>query len=104
MLDDKTLALLGDLAAQERITEIGELLPCMSCKETATIKSIKRGVFRRRIYFYAQCPYCRNSSGISSEKSEVIAAWNRRARILTDEQMNVLKRIERTEDHKHDKE
>lgn len=30
-MDDRTLALLGDRAAQERITERGELLPCPFC-------------------------------------------------------------------------
>ena len=30
-MDDKTLALLGDRAAQERFTERGELLPCPKC-------------------------------------------------------------------------
>lgn len=30
-MDDRTLALLGDRAAQERITERGELLPCPKC-------------------------------------------------------------------------
>lgn len=30
-MDDRTLALLGDRAAQERITERGELLPCPLC-------------------------------------------------------------------------
>ena len=32
MIDDATLALLGDRAAQERITARGELLPCAHCK------------------------------------------------------------------------
>lgn len=31
MLDDVTLALLGDRDAQERITARGELLPCPFC-------------------------------------------------------------------------
>ena len=31
MIDDATLALLGDRAAQERITARGELLPCPLC-------------------------------------------------------------------------
>lgn len=31
MLDDRTLALLGDKAAQGRITERGELLACPFC-------------------------------------------------------------------------
>ena len=31
-MDDVRLALLGDKAAQERLTERGELLPCAHCK------------------------------------------------------------------------
>lgn len=31
-MDDVRLALLGDKAAQERLTERGEMLPCAHCK------------------------------------------------------------------------
>mgnify|MGYP005984431131 CR=1 FL=1 len=31
-MDDIKLALLGDKAAQERLTERGELVPCAHCK------------------------------------------------------------------------
>lgn len=37
-MNDITLALLGDHAAQERITERGELLPCPLCGSAPTIK------------------------------------------------------------------
>ena len=34
-MDDIKLALLGDKAAQERLTERGELLPCAHCSWTS---------------------------------------------------------------------
>lgn len=42
-MDDHTLALLGDRAAQERITERGELLPCPFCG-SSKVKVRHRGV------------------------------------------------------------
>lgn len=35
-MDDIRLAMLGDKAAQERLTERGELLPCSWCKRGPT--------------------------------------------------------------------
>lgn len=95
-MDERTItrALLGDREAQEAITARGELLPCHGCGFRAEIKTLKRGIFKKRIYFYALCPYCRNSSGVSLEKRDVIKCWNQRAPLLTPAQMEVLGRME----------
>ena len=41
MMDDVRLALLGDKAAQERLTERGELLPCPYCKNESVIHEVE---------------------------------------------------------------
>lgn len=62
MLDDKLLAMLGDKAAAERLTERGQLVPCP--------------LF---------CVY-------GTSKEEVIRKWNTRAPILTPEQIKRLEK------------
>lgn len=42
-MDDRTLALLGDRAAQERITERRELLPCPHCAGNGKIMTRQKG-------------------------------------------------------------
>lgn len=42
-MDDRTLALLGDRAAQERITKRGELLPCPFCRKDAVMHVVESG-------------------------------------------------------------
>lgn len=39
-MDDKTLALLGDREAQERLTAAGVLLPCGRCGGEAELREI----------------------------------------------------------------
>lgn len=78
MLDDRTLALLGDQAAQERITERGELLPCPFCGGEADEKD--NWIF---------CIDC----GVGYEEfdpEESKKAWNTRATILTETQLSLL--------------
>lgn len=45
MLDDRTLALLGDREAQKRMTERGELLECPHCKSKKLKVEHKLGMF-----------------------------------------------------------
>lgn len=87
-LTDTQLALLGDRAAQERITERGELLPCPWCK----LDNIEiDDVFSSSNCYYGICLECASSgpSGVSKEKA--IRNWNTRSPILTPEQ---IKRLE----------
>lgn len=105
-MDDRTLALLGDRAAQERITERGELLPCPLCVSTPTIKvqEVEYGLSGTII----RCNKCGLSLYSPSKKAELISGavrnapienhtmigikrWNTRAPVLTPEQ---IKRLE----------
>lgn len=108
-MDDVTLALLGDRAAQERITERGELLPCPWCG--GHIQEM-----RFNYYFRFQCESCKfgrtypgwfqekeNGECVSGEESalklhyhpealdKARANWNTRAPILSAEELERLK-------------
>ena len=101
MLDDRTLAMLGDKAAQERITERGELLPCAHCGGEA---KFKKGFPSRQIAHcrqaVVQCKKCGvrtiTHKQLPMERWQdvdkaAISEWNRRAPILTETQIALLK-------------
>ena len=91
MLDDKTLALLGDKAAAERLTERGELLPCRCNHSVLALKSYKRnGVMRN----YIVCSYCGSQSRICGTEKEAFRDWNTRFTTLTPEQIKRLEEME----------
>lgn len=109
MLDDKTRALLGDRAAQERLTAAGVLLPCPCCRGTATTKvqKVEYGLSGTII----RCNKCGLSLYSPDKKAEsipgairnvpienhtriAIERWNTRAAILAPEQMAALDRME----------
>ena len=97
MLDDKTRAFLGDSAAQERLTVAGVLLPCPCC-------GAQPKQFGGASISYVHCDKCglevcrMDSDGEDivekifaySPKYEAHLAWNRRAAILTLEQLDAL--------------
>ena len=85
MLDDRTLALLGDKAAQERITARGDLLPCPCCAGKADCWEDTRNQKG-----FAQCLDCELMIQ-STSKEAARAEWNTRATILTETQMALLK-------------
>lgn len=84
VLTDETLALLGDRAAQERITERGELLPCV-CGGSPERKG-PPGNFAYRV----ACTVCRMNTGGCKTQEEADKKWNTRAPILTPEQIKRL--------------
>lgn len=101
VLTDTQLALLGDRAAQERITERGELLPCHCGAETVMVCFEKRGIPFGDMGYLARikCPDClaelrrwalKKKWAIESAKK----AWNTRAPILTPEQIKRLEEME----------
>ena len=88
MLDDKTLAMLGDKEAAQILTEQGASIPCPSCKS----ENIK--------YHYAcgeywlECSDCGTGCGFKNTLGEAIKAWNTRASILTLEEIKRLEGME----------
>lgn len=81
-MDDRTLAILGDRAAQERITERGELLPCPYCGNAPIIED--------NLVF---CGFC----GMGYEELDAGVSkrfWNTRAPILPPEQIKKVLGVE----------
>lgn len=88
MMDEVRLALLGDKAAQERLTERGELLPCPFCGEgKATIRYACGD-------YFVECLNCHSTSSVTSTKDTVVKDWNTRAPILSSREMEILEGLE----------
>ena len=90
-MDDVKLALLGDRAAQERITARGELLPCWRCGGEVEIQEVRTGV---KPLYEVVCKkhYCGAYGCAHPTKRYALAYWNTRAPILSAEELEVLKR------------
>lgn len=94
MLNDQTLALLGDHAAAKRITGRGELLPCPKCRgEADRHKKVEDwlGVGWYMAGYTVFCKKCKISVQYAKTQKEADLDWNTRAPILTPEQ---IKRVE----------
>lgn len=103
MMDDKTLAILGDQAAAERITREGLLLECPFCHENPTtrvkIKSeyiemsvvcFKCGISKATLVEICDTDFDKLNSGINT----VIKDWNTRSNILTHKQIETLQIVD----------
>lgn len=85
MLDDKTRALLGDRAAQKRLTAAGVRIPCRCGAKGEIITMAKYGENRWKPAVI-RCPKCHYEA--------CLTVWNTRAAILTPEQLETLVRME----------
>lgn len=94
-MDDKTLALLGDRDAQERLTERGEFLPCRCRRTNLFQKTYKRN---GRLHSYICCVHCGSTTNTYESEKEAIRDWNTRVPILTLEQ---IERLQNDEDGKN---
>lgn len=90
MLDDKTLALLGDRAAQERLTEAGVLIPCAHCGGTEILEASSM----RSIWYFCSSDGCEAIGPAACNEYEARLAWNTRAGVLTLEQLAALEKLE----------
>ena len=103
MLDNKTIALLGDKAAAERLTERRKLLPCPFCGVQPTTrvrvkaqclemsaKCFKCGVERTVRVDICDTEFNKLYDGMML----LIKVWNTRAPILTPEQIKRLEEME----------
>lgn len=81
-------ALLGDKAAQERLTERGVLLPCPCCGNSeVSITCEKRGWWDHWIY----CTKCGLIGPVLETQTKAIREWNTRAAVLSAEELEGLK-------------
>lgn len=104
-MDDVRLALLGDKAAQERLTERGELLPCPFCGGKAEAKTQKQQygisgtVIKCRqclstVYCLDKCAQTTDNGiknlPINNHRFLAFSRWNTRAPIPTPEELKEL--------------
>lgn len=109
-MDDKTLALLGDREAQERLTAAGVLLPCPFCGKAVNLCRVSSSYSTSPTVIMdswtVECPNgcVRNnvykSKIFQDDKGEVVIknngadearlSWNTRAPILRAEEMEML--------------
>lgn len=83
-MDDKTLALLGDREAQERLTAAGVLVPCPGCGERSAKICYVCGDH------FGMCKTCGWTGPFRNAEYEARLAWNTRAPILSAEEMEML--------------
>lgn len=85
-MDDKTLALLGDREAQERLTAAGVLLPCPWCNRTPVVEYDTIELFEWTVI----CPLCGVYPGCCDTEMQARLAWNSRAPILSESELKKL--------------
>lgn len=88
MMDDITLALLGDHDAAQRVTERGELLTCPGCgnRNEVSVATVTRILPE----FWGKCWVCGFCGPIESSVTKAISKWNTRAQVLTPVQLALL--------------
>ena len=86
-MGDKTLALLGDREAAERMTAAGVLLPCPFCGGA----EILEGSLAGEVWYFCGKDGCSALGPSSSGEYGARLAWNTRAPVLTPAQMALLK-------------
>lgn len=86
MENDVRLALLGDKAAQERLTERGEMIPCPWCNREPDVEYDTIEPFE----WVVICPECGAYHACCDTEMQARLAWNTRAPILSAEEMEIL--------------
>lgn len=94
MLDDKTKALLGDRAAQERLTAAGVLLTCPKCGGPGEVYEYPGEDWSQPYTAKCRKNDCFWIGKDFPTKKQAIKEWNTRAAILTPDQLAELERLE----------
>lgn len=89
-MDEIRRAVLGDRAAQERLTERGELLPCHCGGEMEIM--IPKGIaeYPADIYYRPRCKECFAIGAAGRTAKQAIRFWNLRAPILSAEELEAI--------------
>lgn len=88
-MDDIKLAMLGNKEAAKRLTEKGVLVPCMWCGKTPTEDDLYYGWGKYR--FFHDCKKAGPMRVGGKTRFDVCLAWNTRAPILSESEMEKLK-------------
>ena len=85
-MDDIMLALLGNQEAARRLTDAGVLLPCPFCGKKPTVEYDDPQQFEYAII----CQKCAAYTTCSNREIYSRLAWNTRAPILSESEMEML--------------
>ena len=83
-------AMLGDRAAQERLTERGVLLPCHCGGEMEIMVPEGIASYPADIYYRPRCKECFAIGAAGRTAKQAIKFWNTRAPILSAEELERL--------------
>ena len=86
-MDDKTLAILGDREAAERLTAVGVLLECPFCGGTVILEGSLTG----EVWYFCGEDGCSAIAPSYADEYGARLKWNTRASILTPAQLALLK-------------
>lgn len=91
-MDEIRRALLGDRAAQERLTERGVLLTCWRCGGEAEVQEIHTG---GKPLYAVSCKkhYCGAYGCDHRAERDAVAYWNNRTPLLSAEEFERLEEI-----------
>lgn len=87
MLDDKTLALLGDREAAERLTAAGVLLECPFCGGSVILEGSLAG----EVWYFCGEDGCSALAPSSADEYGARLKWNTRTSILDPAQLALLR-------------
>ena len=85
-MGDMTRALLGDHEAAKRLTDAGVLVPCPFCNGSADIEYNTIEPYQ----FVAYCQNCGVYEGTYDTEKQARLAWNTRAPILSEREMEKI--------------
>lgn len=88
-MDDFKLALLGNHEAANRLTDAGDLLPCMHGSGAFVYNT--GNYWPETFYRVISNNMCCMQAGLYSSEQEARLAWNIRSSILSAEEMEALK-------------
>lgn len=86
-MDDIKLALLGDREAAARLAKASRAVPCPYCNGTQV-------AIRDGLYAQMRCEKCGARGPLADSAFEALLAWNTRAPILSEREMEMLEGME----------
>ena len=96
-MDDIKLAMLGNKEVAKRLTDAGVLVPCPMCKSGEVLVRSVSGAFdsgKITTKKYTQCRSCFLQTTFYNTEKEARLAWNTRAPVLSEREMEMLEGME----------
>lgn len=102
MKNDVRLALLGDKAAQERLTELGKPLPCPLCRGNASLRytgsnsgpfGYTCNVYKRSKPGLIKCNKCGLATAKRTKICRALRNWNTRPEIMGPDELEKLEEL-----------